>query len=87
MTKTKIHITIKLEKLIKKLIVTDQDSVIGILGKWNATLFFIDRKKCWLITNGLSKYNVILIDVKASDYSNMEQLFKDALFEQFTYDG
>ena len=87
MTKTKIHITKKLEKLIKKLIVTDQNSDSGILGKWNATVFYIDRKKCWLITNGLTKYNVILTDIKASDLKNIEETFKNALYGQLTYDG
>jgi len=66
LTKTKIHVTKKLEKLIKKRMGTDQNSDCGILGKWNATVFYIDRKKCWLVTNGLTKYNVILTDIKAS---------------------
>ena len=87
MKKTKIHTTKKLEKLIKKLIVTDQNSDSGILGKWNATVFYVNRKKCWLITNGLTKYNVILTDIKSSDLSKIEQIFKDALFGQLIYDG
>jgi hypothetical protein len=85
--RTKIHTTKKLEKLIKKLITTDKKADPGILGKWNATLFYIDRKKCWLITNGLTKYNVILTDIKASDLKNIDQVFKDSLFAQLIYDG
>jgi hypothetical protein len=85
--KTKIHTTKKLEKLIKKLITTDQKTDCGILGKWNATVFYVDRKKCWLITNGLTKYNVILSDIKSSDLSKIEQIFKDALFGQLIFDG
>jgi len=76
-----------LEKLIKKLIVTDQNSNSGILGKWNATVFYVNRKKCWLITNGLTKYNVILTDIKSSELGGIEQIFKDAFFGQLIYDG
>ena len=87
MKRTKIHTTKKLEKLIKKLITTDKKSDSGILGKWNATVFYINRKKCWLVTNGLTKYNVILTDIKVSDFKNIEQIFKETLFEQLIYDG
>ena len=87
MRKTKIHTTKKLEKLIKKLIVADKNPDSGILGKWNATVFYVDRKKCWLLTNGLTKYNVILTDIKSSELKNIERIFKDALFGQLIYDG
>ncbi|MFB9052125.1 DUF6933 domain-containing protein [Formosa undariae] len=87
MASSKIHTTKKLEKLVKKLITTDQKTDSGILGKWNATVFYVDRKKCWLITNGLTKYNVILTDIKSSDLSNIEQIFKEALFGQLIFDG
>jgi hypothetical protein len=85
--KTQIHITKKLEKLVKKLITTNQETDCGILGKWNATVFYVSRKKCWLITNALTKYNVILTDIKSSDLSEIEQIFKDALFGQLIFDG
>ena len=85
--RTKIHTTKKLEKLVKKLITADKKADEGILGKWNATIFYVDRKKCWLITNGFTKYNVVLTDIKSSDLSKIEQIFKDALFGQLIYDG
>ena len=87
MRKTRIYTTKKLEKLVKKLITTDKKTDCGILGKWNATVFYVDRKKSWLITNGLNKYNVILTDIKSSDLSKIEQIFKDALFGQLIFDG
>ncbi len=85
--RTTIHTTKKLERLIKKLISTDGKTQCGILGKWNATVFYVDRKKCWLITNGKTKYNVILTDIKSTDLKNIEQIFKDAFYSQLTYDG
>lgn len=86
MIRTKIHTTKKLEKLIKRLITTDKKNDSGILGKWNATVFYVDRKKCWLISNGLTKYNVILTDIKTSNLNRIEQIFKDSLFAQLIYD-
>lgn len=87
MTRTKIHITKKLEKLAKRLIVTDQNAVAGILGKWNATVFYVDRKKCWLFTNGLTRYNIILANMRASDIDNIEGIFKNTLYTQLVFDG
>jgi hypothetical protein len=85
--RTKIHTTKKLEKLVKKLITTDSKAESGILGKWNATVFYVSRKKCWLISNGITKYNVLLTDIKTADFSKIEQIFKEALFGQLVYDG
>lgn len=87
MNRTKIHTTKKLEKLVKKLILTDQGTDSGKLGKWNATVYYVDRKKCWLFTNGLTKYNVILTDIKTSDQVNIESIFKESFYGQLIYDG
>ncbi|TYP71646.1 DUF6933 domain-containing protein [Aquimarina intermedia] len=87
MIRTKIHTTKKLEKLIKKLISTDQNAEYGKLGKWNATVFYVDRKKCWLLTNGITKYNVILTDIKAADLKNIDSIFLNSVYTQLIYDG
>lgn len=85
--KTNIHTTRKLEKLIKKLISTNQIEESGVLGKWNATVFYVDRKKCWLITNGQTQYNVVLPDIKASDLDQIQEIFTNALCAQLNHDG
>lgn len=87
MNRTKIHTTKKLEKLVKKLISTDHNPDSGKLGKWNATVFYVDRKKCWLLTNGPTKYNVILTDIKSADLKNIESIFKESFYAQLIYDG
>jgi hypothetical protein len=84
---TRIHTTKKLEPFFKKFITNDTSAETGILGKWNATIFFVERKKCLLFTNGLTKYNVILTEVKSSDLSNIEVLFKNSFISQLIYDG
>ncbi len=87
MIRTPIYTTKKLEKLVKKLIQTKPYGKSGMLGKWNATLFYIDRKKCWLITNATTQYMVILTDIKAADLKNIEEIFKNTLYTQLIYDG
>lgn len=73
--------------MVKKLISTDHNSDYGKLGKWNATVFYVDRKKCWLLTNGLTKYNVVLTDIRTSDLTNIESIFKNSFYGQLVYDG
>lgn len=84
---TRIHTSKKLEKIVKKLIRADLNDKCGILGKWNATLFYVNRKKCWLITNSLTQYNVILSDIKSGDLHKIDEIFKNALYGQLVYDG
>ena len=85
--RTIIHTSKKLEKLVKKLIQTDQNEERGILGKWNATVFYVDRKKCWLLSNALTQYNVVISDIKTKDLVNIDHIFKNALYGQLVYDG
>lgn len=84
---TKIHTSRKLEKFLSKLITTDTDFDEGIIGKWNATVFYVERKKCLLFTNSFSKYNVVLPGVKAADLSSLEEQFKSTFINQLIYDG
>ena len=85
---TPIHTTKKLEKLIKKIIKSQSTGEdCGILGKWNATVFYVDRKKCWLLSNAKTQYAVILTNIKSSDLSTIGDLFKNAFYSQLIYDG
>lgn len=85
--RTPIHISKKLEKLIKKLIQSDFNGTCGLMGKWNATIFYVARKKCWLISNAKTQYVVILTDIKTADLKKIEALFKNAFYGQLVYDG
>ena len=87
---TRIYTTKKLEKFVKKLIQNeqvDQSDRGSILGDWNATLFYVDRKKCLLFTNKKTKYNVILSNIRAADLNKIGDLFKNAFYSQLIYDG
>lgn len=83
---TTIYTTKKLERLVKHLITSDKTTEEGVLGKWNATVFYVDRKKCWLITNEPTKYNVTLTDVNAAVSRNIDVVFINALYQQFLFD-
>lgn len=87
MAQTIIHVTKKLEKQVKKFISkreVDQDSP---LGKWNANIFYIHRKKCWLVTNKLTQYHLLLADINAQKLKDIDRIFKDELYEQLVQDG
>ena len=85
--KTPIYLSRKLEKSVKKLIVPEQVVQIGLLGKWNATLFYMDRKKCWLLSNSKTQYSVVLIDITSKKLLSISELFLKAFYAQLIHDG
>lgn len=84
---TPIHLSKKLEKILKKHIQKEAPAEPGILGSWNATVFYVQRQKCLMITNSPSRYTVLLPGFAAKDAPNFSKHFLDALFTQLTYDG
>jgi hypothetical protein len=85
---TPIHVTKKLEKTIREVVRTGlPEGVAGLLGKWNAALFYVDRKKCWLVTNARTKYSVILPGISSATLPTIDKLFRFALCDQLLYDG
>ena len=84
---TQIYTTRKLEKTIKKSVVEKKETENKILGEWVATIFYVDRKKCWLIVNKLTKYLLILSDIKTSDLNNITRIFSENLYSQLKSDG
>jgi Domain of unknown function (DUF6933) len=84
---TPIHISRKLEKITSKYIGTPGTELNLFLGKWNATVFYVDRKKCWLITNSETKFSIIIPDLKSSDIKKFSQIFVENLYSQLIYEG
>ena len=84
---TNIYLTRKLEKLIPKgLIKENNENNENPLGTWNAAFFYIDRKKCWMITNSLNFYTVILQDVPSKEIKNIKGIFINTLLHQLQHD-
>ncbi len=84
---TAIFTTKKLEKTISKHITKDSIENTSFLGEWNANIFIINRKKCWLLMNFKTKYVLVLNDIKIKDVKNISTVFKENLYNQFIYDG
>ncbi|WAC02156.1 hypothetical protein N7U66_05385 [Lacinutrix neustonica] len=84
---TPIYISKKLEKLVSKYVSQPTIESISKLGKWNGTVFYVNRKKCWLIVNAETKFSLIIPDLKASDIKNFQNVFLDNLYSQFIYEN
>ncbi len=87
MSKTKIYTTRKLEKIATEFISEDDKNENEYLGNWSTTLFSVSHKKCWLIINKMTKYILILPNVKKSDLKNISTIFKENFYSQLICDG
>lgn len=85
---TPIYVSKKLEKMIKKLISKNSKTEVqGILGKWNATVFYINRKKNWLLFNPKTHYSLILENISAKDLPKIKEKISQELQAQLMLDG
>lgn len=85
--KTSIHVTNKLLKTVKKHVPAVNDNELSFLGKWNATVFYVDRKKCLLFTNKITAYNLIIPDFRTSELTAIKEIFIGTFYEQTNFDG
>lgn len=84
---TAIHVSKKLEKLIKKYVTPSCPTEhSGVLGKWNATVFFTNRRKNWLLYNPKTHYSVILENLSAKDLTNIREVIAEEFQLQLTID-
>ncbi len=84
---TNIYISGKLKKIIpSSLIETQENILLSDFNKWNATFFYVDHKKCLLITNSKTKYSVIISRITVSDFKNLTSIFIKSLYEQLNAD-
>lgn len=85
---TPIFTTKKLKKLIQKYIKPkEQGGDPGVLGKWNATVFYINRRKNWLLFNPQTHYSVILENITAKDLPKIQEKFREEFLLQLVVDG
>ena len=87
MNTTAIYTSRKLEKQIKGFISENHSEENEYLGEWNATLFYVSHKKCWLFLNKLTNYRFIIPDVKKADVKNISNIFKENFHAQLAIDG
>ncbi len=86
---TAIFTTKKLEKTISKYVIKDLEKVKEntYLGDWNVNIFYVNRKKCWLLMNFKTKYVVVINEIKLADIKNITTIFKETFYNQLIYDG
>lgn len=85
--KTNIYISRKLEKTVPKSFINNlKDSIENPLDKWNANLFYVSNKKCWIITNSISKYSVLLDRIKVADLTRLSEIFTKTFYQQLKTD-
>lgn len=88
MNVTEIYTSRKLESLIpSNLLLSESQGEQNPFGKWNATVFFVSRKKCLLMTNSITRYSVILAGIRKSDFKNLSEIFIDTLICQLKTDN
>jgi len=83
---TSMYVSRKLEKIIKKFISNDVSQEENLLGMWNAHVFYVSRKKCWMIIHKTTRYVVVIADVKQIDVKNFTTVFTETLYSQLVYE-
>ena len=85
---TEIYTSRKLESNVpRELIQKESSGKLNSLGKWNATVFFVSRKKCLLITNSITRYSVFIAGIRKADFKNLSELFINVLTDQLKRDN
>jgi hypothetical protein len=57
------------------------------LGDWHANLILLDRRKCVLFTNDLTRYSFMVAGLKKPDFKMLDELFRQNLFKCLLRDG
>ena len=83
---TEIFTTKKLEKIIHKKLVKDPIGIDHHLGCWNASVFYIAKKKCILLTHAKTFFSVVIPRFSMKEIDIIDSLFIENLYHQFLYE-
>lgn len=83
---TNIYTTKKLEKIISSRITTEDIQPDSLLGKWNASVLYIAKKKCLIFVNSKSFFTVVIPRFSTKDLKNIDQLFFENFIAQLYYE-
>lgn len=84
---TKIFTARKLQSVTQQFITLDDKKRNDVLGDWNAKLFYLCRKKCWMLIHKQTKFYVILPNVTSKDLKQITDIFKKNFLEQLSVEG
>lgn len=82
---TRIYVSAKIQKGYKKLVLNslpDKVDMITHHNSWNANYVALFGKKCWLLTHTLTRYTVILPELRAKELDDFASLFREHLINQ-----
>ncbi|BDD00848.1 DUF6933 domain-containing protein [Persicobacter psychrovividus] len=83
-----LHFSKKLEKIIPPhLFAIRLPHEMPPEGKWMATLFNLDRKKCLLVTHLPTRYSVLVPEYKTKDALRLTDLVLEAFAAQLQHTG
>lgn len=83
---TNIYCTKKLEKLLGKKLLGQEEAHDSKLGNWNANIFHLQGKKCLILMNDVTYYSLFFLDIRKADLLKFSDLFYARLIEQLDYD-
>jgi hypothetical protein len=81
----RIYLSEKIRKNYKKITVNELPEKIEIQShqnSWNAHYVAIFGKRCWVVTHSITRYTVIVPDVKANMLDDLRFFFLDNLINQ-----
>jgi hypothetical protein len=83
---TEIFTTKKLEKIIAKKVESSDLIAENNFGSWNATVFYIAKKKCLLFVNAETFFSVIIPRFSMKEIDQIDQLFIDCFYNQLLHE-
>lgn len=77
------------QKLLKELGQEYKEAVIPTfpLGCWHANLLTLDRRKCVLFTNDLTRYSFLVPGLRKPDFKVLDEVFRQNLFRCLLSEG
>ncbi len=82
---TRIYVSSKIQKGYKKLVLNtlpEKSDMLEHQNSWNANYVAMFGKKCWILTHTITRYTVIVPDVKAKDIDRFLSLFLENMINQ-----
>ncbi len=83
---TRFHVSTKLEKTLPfKLEKAPKEPTEHPLGTWNIRLIYLNRKKCWFITNSKTYFTFFIPCVTNKVLKDIDKIIADWFFRQASY--
>lgn len=82
---TRIYVSNKIQKGYKKLVLNalpNKSEMLENQNSWNANYVAIFGRKCWLLTHTLTRYTVIVPDVKVKDTDRFLSILIESIIGQ-----